>query len=55
MKLAPADSTLISESGIRTADDIRILKEAGIAAVLVGESLLRQPDLEAAVKNLMTI
>ncbi len=55
MKLAPADCTLISESGIRTADDIRTLKENGIAAVLVGESLLRQPDLEAAVKDLMSL
>lgn len=53
MKLAPSGCTLISESGIRTADDIRVLKEAGIAAVLVGESLLRQPDLQQAVKNLM--
>jgi indole-3-glycerol phosphate synthase len=52
-ELAPADCTLISESGIRTADDIRTLKENGIAAVLVGESLLRQPDLSGAVKNLM--
>ena len=52
-ELAPADCTLISESGIRTAEDIKTLHEAGIAAVLVGESLLRQPDLEAAVKNLM--
>ncbi len=54
-ELAPAGCTLISESGIRTADDIRILKDAGIAAVLVGESLLRQPDLQQAVKGLMFI
>lgn len=53
MKLAPSGCTLISESGIRTADDIRVLKEVGIAAVLVGESLLRQPDITMAVKNLM--
>ncbi|MBC8206437.1 MAG: indole-3-glycerol phosphate synthase TrpC [Kiritimatiellales bacterium] len=52
-ELAPADCTLISESGIRTAGDIKTLQEAGIAAVLVGESLLRQPDLNEAVKNLM--
>jgi indole-3-glycerol phosphate synthase len=52
-KLAPKDCTLISESGIRTADDVKILRDAGIAAILVGESLLRQPDLEAAVHSLM--
>jgi len=54
-ELAPAGCTLISESGIRTADDIRILKEAGIAAVLVGETLLRQPDIEQSVKNLISL
>ncbi|MCC7299823.1 MAG: indole-3-glycerol phosphate synthase TrpC [Verrucomicrobia bacterium] len=51
--LAPADCTLISESGIRTADDVKRLRDAGISAILVGESLLRQPDLKAAVQNLM--
>lgn len=53
--LAPAGCTLISESGIRTAVDVKKLHEAGISAVLVGESLLRQPDLEAAVRSLMNL
>lgn len=53
-ELAPADCTLISESGIRTAEDIRILKDAGIDAVLVGEGLLRQDDLNQAVADLMS-
>jgi len=52
-ELAPEGCTLISESGIRTADDVKMLHDAGIAAILVGESLLRQPDLEAAVRLLM--
>lgn len=52
-ELAPRGCTLISESGIRTAEDIKLLQNAGISAVLVGESLLRQADLSAAVKNLM--
>lgn len=52
-ELAPRGCTLISESGIRTADDVKMLRDAGINAILVGESLLRQPDLEAAVRNLM--
>ncbi len=52
-QLAPKDSLLVSESGIRTADDIRRLRTAGIGAVLVGEGLLRQPDLQAAVRRLM--
>ena len=54
-ELAPADCTLISESGIRTAADIQQLRAAGITAVLVGETLLRQPDLSFAIKNLMQI
>jgi indole-3-glycerol phosphate synthase len=52
-KLAPKDCTLISESGIRTAEDVKRLRDAGISAILVGESLLRQPDLAAAVLALM--
>ncbi len=54
-ELAPTGCTLISESGIRTAADVRTLRAAGIAAILVGESLLRQPDLNQAVRNLMTL
>ncbi|MDD3275443.1 MAG: indole-3-glycerol phosphate synthase TrpC [Kiritimatiellales bacterium] len=52
-ELAPKGCTLISESGIRTADDVQRLRNAGIDAILVGESLLRQPDLETAVRSLM--
>jgi indole-3-glycerol phosphate synthase len=55
LKLAPKGCTLISESGIRTAKDIRMLHEAGITAVLVGESLLRQPDIKVAVRDLMKL
>jgi indole-3-glycerol phosphate synthase len=51
--LAPRDCTLISESGIRTADDVRRLRDAGISAVLVGESLLRQENLAGAVRGLL--
>jgi indole-3-glycerol phosphate synthase len=52
-ELAPPDCTLVSESGIKTFADIERLRAAGIHAVLVGESLLQQPDLHAAVVNLM--
>lgn len=52
-KLAPKGAVLISESGIRTAEDVRMLQDAGISAVLVGESLLRQTDIGAAVRALM--
>ncbi|MDX1566726.1 MAG: indole-3-glycerol phosphate synthase TrpC [Longimicrobiales bacterium] len=48
----PPDVVLVSESGIRTGDDVARLGEAGVDAVLVGESLLRQPDPGAAVREL---
>jgi indole-3-glycerol phosphate synthase len=45
---------LVSESGIRTYGDIQRLARAGVAAVLVGESLMRSPDIGAKVRELMT-
>ena len=51
--LAPAGCTFVSESGIRDADDVRALRAAGVHAVLVGEHLLRKPDLAGAVRDLM--
>jgi indole-3-glycerol phosphate synthase len=56
LRLKPmiADScTLIAESGIRSNRDIKRLHRAGVHAVLVGECLLRQPDLKQAVRDLM--
>ena len=49
----PDDVLLISESGIRTHADILRLREAGVGGVLVGESLMRQPDIAGAVRELM--
>ena len=49
----PDNVLLISESGIRTHDDVRRLSDAGVGGVLVGESLMRQPDIGAAVRELM--
>lgn len=50
---APQGCTLVSESGISRAEDVVRLRDAGVHAVLVGEHLLRQPDLAAAVRDLM--
>jgi len=52
-RLATNGCTLISESGIRTADDVKKLAAEGISAILVGESLLRQSDIVSAVRTLM--
>lgn len=49
----PPEVTLVAESGIRTASDIVSLGETGVDAVLVGESLMRQPDVKKAAGELV--
>ncbi|MCU0709697.1 MAG: indole-3-glycerol phosphate synthase TrpC [Pirellula sp.] len=49
----PSSVTLVAESGIFYHEDVRRLDEAGIDAILVGESLMRQPDVRLAVRQLM--
>lgn len=51
---APEGVTLVSESGIRTPEDVEMLSRAGVHAILVGESLLKQQDVEAAARRLMS-
>ena len=51
-KLVPKDILFVSESGIRTSDDIAILKENGTDAVLIGETLMRSPDKKAVLNQL---
>jgi indole-3-glycerol phosphate synthase len=50
----PADVAVVSESGIRTNAELRRLHAAGVRAVLVGESLMRSPDIGAALDALRT-
>lgn len=52
-KNVPDHVLLVSESGIRTHADILKLRSAGIGGVLVGESLMREPDISVAVQQLM--
>ena len=54
MDLAPAHSTLVSESGIKTPEEVRALKDAGIHAILVGETLLREPSPGIAAQSLLS-
>lgn len=49
----PSDVVLVSESGIRTRADVLRLEAAGVHAILVGESLMRQPDVGLAVERLL--
>src|SRR5689334_10506510 len=43
---------LVSESGINTYEDIRKLAEAGVSAVLVGESLMKADDIPGKIREL---
>jgi indole-3-glycerol phosphate synthase len=50
---APADSLLVSESGISTSNDLEVLGAHGIHAVLVGEAFMRAEDPGAALKQML--
>jgi indole-3-glycerol phosphate synthase len=50
--LVPAGRLVISESGIESRADIDALARIGVDAALVGEALLRAPDLDAKVREL---
>ncbi|MGK7866844.1 indole-3-glycerol phosphate synthase TrpC [Falsiroseomonas sp. E2-1-a20] len=49
----PADRIPVGESGIRTPNDVRRMCHAGARCLLVGEHLLRQPDVAAAARELI--
>lgn len=49
----PADRCLVGESGISMPEDVARLWHAGVQAILVGESLMRQQDICKAVQNLL--
>lgn len=51
-KLAPPEVIFVSESGIRTWEDIRLLRENRVDAVLIGETLMRNPDKKKALEIL---
>jgi indole-3-glycerol phosphate synthase len=48
----PAGKTVVSESGIHSRDQLDELERVGVDAVLVGETLMRAPDPEAACRAL---
>ena len=51
-KLVPKDVLFVAESGVKTAQDIHMLREIGVDAVLIGESLMRATDKRAKLKEL---
>ncbi|MCS6861151.1 MAG: indole-3-glycerol phosphate synthase TrpC [Abditibacteriales bacterium] len=51
--LVPPEVTLVSESGIHTREDVRVLEAAGVNAILVGESLMRSADMRRKIDELL--
>ena len=51
----PADRLVVAESGIRRAEDLDRLAAAGARCFLVGETLMREPDLAAATRRLLRL
>ncbi|CAN0581462.1 unnamed protein product, partial [Ectocarpus sp. 12 AP-2014] len=52
-KYAPAESLLVSESGLTTPEDLAELARYGARCFLIGESLMRQDDVTAATRSLL--
>ncbi len=50
----PAGTTLVAESGLGSAADLADLSAHGIDCFLIGESLMRQPDVAAATRAILT-
>ena len=50
--LKERDILIVSESGIHTPQDLATVREAGVNAILVGESLVKQPDPAQAIADL---
>ncbi|MCG8440001.1 MAG: indole-3-glycerol-phosphate synthase TrpC, partial [Pseudomonadales bacterium] len=49
---APADRLIITESGIHTADDVKLMRSNSIHSFLVGEAFMREEDPGKALKAL---
>jgi indole-3-glycerol phosphate synthase len=52
-RLVPADRLIVSESGLATPADLADMARYGARTFLIGESLMRQPDVAAATRALL--
>ena len=55
MDEVPDEVVVVSESGIRSAEDVRLLGDEGVDAILVGEALLRSPDSKVATAAMSSV
>jgi len=55
VKLAPKGKILISESGLNSAEDLAYMANHNVRCFLIGESLMRQTDVETATRNLLEL
>ncbi len=53
VKMLPAQVLSVCESGIATHSDLQRMKNSGISCFLVGESLMREPDVTMGTKHLL--
>ncbi|MBR3525164.1 MAG: indole-3-glycerol phosphate synthase TrpC [Lachnospiraceae bacterium] len=51
-RLIPREAVFVSESGIKDAEDVKRITEAGADAVLIGETLMRAADKKQALRKL---
>jgi indole-3-glycerol phosphate synthase len=49
----PSSFTYVAESGVETSDDLRLIRDAGVDAALVGTVLMSAPDPGAALRDLL--
>ncbi len=54
-KLVPSDIIFIAESGMKTAEDIKALRDAGVDGVLIGETLMRAENKKQMIDELRGI
>ena len=52
LEFIPDDRLLVTESGIHTNDDVRLMREHGVNAFLVGEAFMREQDPGKKLKEL---
>lgn len=53
IRLIPKDTVIVSESGIKTYEDVMFLKSLGVNAVLIGEAFMVSDDIAAKMREIM--